>query len=69
MMINVWFVLLGLKVGVLLGFNNSYVLVMCEVDVVCLGIVMIFDFVVKGFVLKFGLLYEFIVCVDGWLVL
>ncbi|HET8747781.1 MAG TPA: glycine betaine ABC transporter substrate-binding protein [Ramlibacter sp.] len=56
----------GLKVGVPLGFNNSYALAMREDDAQRLGIATISDLARSDAPLRFGLSHEFLVRGDGW---
>ncbi|MEJ8836170.1 ABC transporter permease/substrate-binding protein [Ramlibacter sp. AN1133] len=56
----------GLKVGVPLGFNNSYALAMREDDAQRLGIATISDLARTQTPLRLGLSHEFMVRADGW---
>lgn len=56
----------GLKVGVPLGFNNSYALAMREDDAARLGIASLSDLARAKAALRFGLSHEFLVRADGW---
>jgi osmoprotectant transport system permease protein len=64
--INQWLAPRGLKVGVPLGFNNSYALAMREDDAARLGIATISDLARSKAPLRLGLSHEFLVRADGW---
>ncbi|NML47277.1 ABC transporter permease subunit [Ramlibacter sp. G-1-2-2] len=64
--INDWLKPRGLKVGVPLGFNNSYALAMREDDAARLGIASLSDLAKAKGQLRFGLSHEFLVRADGW---
>jgi osmoprotectant transport system permease protein len=64
--INAWLAPRGLKVGIPLGFNNSYALAMREDDAARLGIATISDLARSREPLRFGLSHEFLVRADGW---
>jgi len=64
--INAWLAPRGLKVGVPLGFNNSYALAMREEQAARLGIATISDLARAKDALRLGLSHEFLVRADGW---
>jgi osmoprotectant transport system permease protein len=64
--LNAWLTPKGLKVGVPLGFNNSYALAMRENDAARLGIATISDLARARAPLRLGLSHEFLVRADGW---
>ena len=64
--LNAWLAPRGLKVGVPLGFNNSYALAMREDDAARRGITTISDLARARTPLRFGLSHEFLVRADGW---
>jgi osmoprotectant transport system permease protein len=65
--LNEWLAPRGLKVGVPLGFNNTYAFAMLESRAEALGITRISDLAgPKAQGLKFGLSHEFLERGDGW---
>lgn len=64
--LNAWLGPRGLKVGVPLGFNNSYALAMREDTAARLGIASISDLARTQAPLRLGLSHEFLVRADGW---
>lgn len=64
--LNAWLAPRGLKVGVPLGFNNSYALAMREDEAARLGIASISDLARTRAPLRLGLSHEFLLRADGW---
>jgi osmoprotectant transport system permease protein len=65
--LNEWLAPRGLKVGVPLGFNNTYALAMLESHAAALGIVRISDLAKpQARELRLGLSHEFLERGDGW---
>lgn len=64
--LDAWLAPRGLKVGVPLGFNNSYALAMREDTAARLGIASISDLARTQAPLRLGLSHEFLVRADGW---
>ena len=64
--INAWLAPRGLKVGVPLGFNNSYAIAMREDQAARLGIASLSDLARAKEPLRLGLSHEFLVRADGW---
>ena len=64
--LNAWLAPRGLKVGVPLGFNNSYALAMREDTAARLGIATLSDLARTRAPLRLGLSHEFLLRADGW---